>query len=407
MKSPGGPSKVTFTFCDAPAAQETLSLEDLACCLRASVDLTPEEIYSRIAQFARRSGPLFGEAEDEALADWQLAIEAAQEALRMQQQVNGTRPWSAESERVAKTKVYDGDGQLLFTHYAYFFTVSGTGAEGYSAMIPKDAWVKIFTKAESRDYLYAMYSDEGGYGGFDICAIACPSSLSPQLLSQALCFVNGMEPTREGLKAIGADKLFAVDIDDLEIAASASGRDGELSYEALPLDKSDALHLQHIVQAVAALHLRRVTVDLFNCDSSGGTLSFDSYLSALWYNFANRLGAVKIGYCQECGAGFSLTGHRGLPKQYCSDQCRTKAKNRREREKVERIRALYMEGSSISAIADELFPKQSKRMASKAIVSALAKWPKLKRLVREELKEAGEHPLTRRCFEDGVFGSHS
>lgn len=399
----GGRRKVSFVFSDDSSTAEPVTLEDLAGCLRASYDLSPEEICDRIAQFARRSGPLFGVAGDEAVSDWQLAISASQEALRMQQQVNGTRPWSAESEHVVKTRVTDADGNLLFTYYSYFFvTQSGTQGD-YSGSIPKDPWVKTFGGGGSSDYLYAKFSDEGDFGGFDIYAIACPAALSPELLVQTLCFLNDARPTRDELVAIGADKLVGIDIDELAKSAAAYELDDAVTFETLPMEKADAPHVQHIVQAMAALHLRRVTIDLFKTDDTGDSLAFDTYLNSLWYGFATRLGAVKVGYCQECGAGFSLTGHRGLPKQYCSDECRTKAKNRRERNKVETVREMYMSGESIESISKALYPSKAKRIAAKDITATLAKWPRLKQEVKKECAKPGDHPFAHRCCADGII----
>lgn len=398
-----GKHKVAYVFCESSMEDNPITLEDLAGCLRASHDLTADEVCSRIAQFARKSGPLFGEAKNEAISDWQLAINAAQEALRMQQQINGTRPWSPETERIVKTKVSDSCGNLLFTYYSYFFVLGGSEPGDYSDSLPKETWVKLFGAHGAKDYLYAKYSDEGEFRGFDIYAIACPSALSPELLVQTLCFLNDTRPTRDELVAMGADKFVGADVDELARAAAAYERDDAVTFEVVPVGKPDAPHVQHVVQAMSALHLRRVTIDLFKTDDTGDSLSFDTYLNSLWYGFATRLGAVKVGYCQECGAGFSLTGHRGLPKQYCSDECRTKAKNRRERVKVESARKMYMEGFSIDDIAKKLYPDKSSRVASKNIVATLTKWPFLKQTVKSECSRPGNHPFANRCYADGII----
>ena len=400
---PDGRRKVAFAFSETQPNSESISLEDLAGCLRASHDLSADEICERIAQFARRSGPLFGKAEDEAVSDWQLAIDAAQEALRMQQQVNGTRDWHPDTERVVKTRVSDNDGTLLFVYYCFFFATSGKEEGAYSKTLPKTAWVKLFDSDGANDYLYAKYSEDGDLKGFDIYVIACPARLSPELLVQTLCFLNDSQLTKEELVTIGVDKLVDSDIDELVRAAAAYEQDDAVMFEELQIGKADAPHVQYIVQAIAALHLRRVTIDLFKTDGTGDSLSFDTYLNSLWYDFANRLGAVKVGYCEECGAGFSLTGHRGLPKRYCSDECRTKAKNRREHVKVERARTMYLEGRSVTEIAKELYPNQSKRIASKNIVATLATWPQLKQAIKAECAKPGEHPFAKRCCADGLI----
>lgn len=395
--------RIEFGFAQDWDEERPVALEDLAGCLRASRDLDPDEICERIALFARRTGPLFGQAADEAVSDWQFAIDAAQEAIRLQQQVNGTRPWVAEAERVVKTAVTDAEDRELFTCYNYLFGIGSDKPGRYSASIPDEPWVRAFVGKRSGDYLFAVRTIEGGIEAFDICLVSCEGSLSLALLAQMLCFFNDQPLTRAELLEIGVGQLEGVDIAEIERMASEFEAKDAVRFVEAPVGKADAPHVQRIVQAMAALHLQRVTVDLFKSDGTGDSLAFDTFLSSLWYDFAMQLGAVKVGYCQECGAGFSLTGHRGLPKQYCSDECRTKAKNRREQRKRDRIREMYMAGSSVDAIAAELFASKHARAARDGIVAELAKWPKLKQAVKAECAKPGSHPFAHRCCDDGVI----
>ncbi|MBQ9042380.1 MAG: hypothetical protein IJ111_06150 [Eggerthellaceae bacterium] len=398
-----GRKRIEFSFAQEWGEERPIALEDLAGCLRASRDLDPDEICERIALFARKTGPLLGDAADEAVSDWQFAIGAAQEAIRMQEQVNGTRPWVSEAERVVKTTVTDPAGGVLFNCYNYTFGIGPENPGRYSSSIPSAPWVRTFSESRGGDYLFAVRSVEGGIEAFDICLVSCEGSLSLALLAQMLCFFNDQPLTRAALLEMGVGQLDGVDVAEVERMASALENENAVRFAETPVGKADAPHIQRIVQAMAALHLQRVTVDLFKSDDTGDSLAFDTFLSSLWYDFAMQLGAVKVGYCQECGAGFSLTGHRGLPKRYCSDECRTKAKNRRERDKVSRVRAMYMEGHSIPDIARELYAEKSERVAAKDIVSMLAKWPPLKQAIRDECAKKGEHPFARRCCEDGVI----
>lgn len=398
-----GRMRIEFSLAQEWGEERPIALEDLAGCLRASHDLDSDEICERIELFARKAGPLFGRAADETVSDWQFAIDAAQEAIRMQQQVNGTRPWVAESERVVKTVVTDSAGKGLFTCYNYLFGIGPEKTGEYSASIPSAPWVRAFAEDRGGDYLFAVRSVEGGIEAFDVCLVSCEGSLSLALLAQMLCFFNDQPLTRAALLEMGAGQLEGANLEEIERMAGALEAGDAVRFAEVPVGKADAPHVQRIVQAMAALHLQRVTVDLFKSDGTDDSLAFDTFLSSLWYDFAMQLGAVKVGYCQECGAGFSLTGHRGLPKRYCSDDCRTKAKNRRERDKVDSARRMYMDGCGVSEIARELYPGKSERVASKDIVALLAKWPKLKQAVKAECLEGGDHPFARRCCNDGII----
>jgi len=397
--------RVEFVFAEEWDDPRPITLEELAGCLRASHDLDADEICSRIAQLARKTGPLFGDASDEAVSDWQLAIDAAQEALRMQQQVNGTRPWSNEAERIVKIVVVDTAGKELFTCYNYLFSIGGTTQGHYSKSIPMSSWVKSFDDGRGGDYIFATRSQEGNVDAFDICLVSCKSALSVALLAQMLCFFNDQPLTRSELLEMGVDRLEGVDVDEVENAAAALDGADAVRFKEEDVGKADMLHVQRIVQAVAALHLQRVTVDLFKSDDTDDSLSFDTFLSSLWYDFAMRAKVVKVGYCAECGKGFSLTNHRGVEKKYCSDECRTKAKNRRERRRVEEARKRYMAGESIREIAKALYPNKGERAATRDIVMALAKWPRLKQAIKAECLSPGDHPFSHRCCKDGIIGS--
>jgi len=401
-----GRREVVYRFSEASPTHMAFSLEDLAGCLRSSRQLEADEICGRIEQFACKSGPLFGEAKSETVADWQLAIYVAQEAMRLQQQVNGTRPWVPENESVTKTRVEDEEGNLLFTYYCFAFAIGGEGAQDYSESIPKKMWVRTFSDANSNDYLYAKYQKDENSELFEVYAIVCPSTISPEILVQTLCFLNESALTEGELSAIGADRLAGRDADELARSARAYNRDNAVRYYDQPIGKKDAPHVQHIIQAMAAIHLQRVTIDLFKSDDTDDLLSFDTFLSSLWHRFALQLGSVKVGYCQECGAGFSLTGHRGLPKMYCSNKCRTKAKNRREQEKRDKVRSLYLKGKSIDDIIHELYPGKSARATRRDVIGILSTWPQLKHARDAEWEQPGDHPLTHRCLEDGIIDDH-
>lgn len=151
--------------------------------------------------------------------------------------------------------------------------------------------------------------------------------------------------------------------------------------------------LTALVQALVISHLSGAHVDVFQGNESTGFLSFDSYLSWLWFDFSRKLSTVKIGYCEQCGRAYSLAGHRGVKRHYCSDRCKTDAKNERTRKETAKIRELFGTGAGVRDIANEI-----ERPAA-YVRSQLNKWTKLKHDLDEDIESNGfdSSELLKRC----------
>ena len=160
--------------------------------------------------------------------------------------------------------------------------------------------------------------------------------------------------------------------------------------------------LRHLVQALISLHLEGVRVDLFRSTEDDDFLSFDTYLAYLWFLFSKKLGDVKIGYCARCGKAFSLARRRGVPKKYCSEECKTAAKNDKTRQLQIDIRQAYAEGDGVSEIAAAFFPKQASGVACDKVRHMLATWVELKHDVDDDIAQ-GSGDLAKRCIAEGVF----
>lgn len=403
-----GHHNVSYTFSTDKTEAPHLGLEDFAGCLRSSRDTSSrEEIFMRIEQFAKMSGPLFGQAAEEPIADWQIAIMAAQQALALQEQINGTREWQKRgSQSVVKTQIEDRiTGRHLFTVFYCQLLVGLTDNGPYGQMLSHEPLAKTFNTNNGFDYLFIIPAKTNDRRVIDIHLIACDEELSTSLLALLLCYFNDQDVTGQTLASIGVGGLAGANLSKIQHDAEKLEAADAIVYREADITKVDAEKIQRIVQAIAALHLENVHIDLFKDDKTEDSLAFDSYLSSLWYDCAMQLGAIKFGYCQECGKGFSLTGHRGLPKQYCSDECRTKAKNRRERTKVMIIRQQFLSGTPIKEIVAAVFPTKSTKIASAEIAVTLSKWPVLKQQIVTELKQTGESPLLNRCIDEGVLST--
>ncbi len=171
--------------------------------------------------------------------------------------------------------------------------------------------------------------------------------------------------------------------------------------ESRRLEEADADAMTALVQALASAHLGGVQVDIFRGTQNTGFLSFECYLSYLWFDFAHTMETVTIGYCEQCRKAYSLKDHRGIERRYCSTACKTKAKNERARSAVARIRAGYLEGRSIEELAEAMLGSTSRANLS-AVRKKLSSWPILKKRLEIEIDEKGWNgsELYARCVAD-------
>ena len=116
-----------------------------------------------------------------------------------------------------------------------------------------------------------------------------------------------------------------------DVAGAAGELSGELASEAVPLGTGDLGALGALVRTLVAAHLRDARIDVFATGGETGYFTFGSLLSWLWYDFSHDLASVRVKYCARCGRGFSVAGHRGPERNYCSAACRNAAHNRRSR----------------------------------------------------------------------------
>lgn len=145
---------------------------------------------------------------------------------------------------------------------------------------------------------------------------------------------------------------------------------------------------------------------------------FSTYLTYMWYRFSFDAGNVRLGTCELCGRGFSLVGARGKKRRYCSEACKDKAKNARNKNQTRKIRVMYMEsGASVSEIACAIFGcevadsnnravesiSKKQAIASRKVQKILRSYPALKQLIRSEIRAKSGGAFTRRCINDGIF----
>ena len=394
--SPQGYAEVAFEFPDGQlkdhARERAFDLETLACSLPSYPLTDQDELVERITNAARTSGPLLGIPEPESMSDWMAEIRIAQTALGIQRAINGDAPFDRADVPVVKSRVLDTKSSAtIFTSYCLSLVSGVEGSTQLETTFPHMPWMKRFAHGDSCDYAFVCSDASEFQHVIDIHLIAFPEDVPTVDFSFMTAYFD----------ALGHD-VSTLGSDFETTSTSKLAKPHAKAPEAAGLCKGDAVHLQHLVHALIALHTEPVHVDLFKSDGTSDFLAFDTYLSSLWYDFAMRLGKVKVGYCIQCGRGFSLTGHRGMDKEYCSEACRTQAKNERRRAQVATLRSSFMNGASVEEIAADVYADMAKRPAQEAVRKSLRKWPKLKHAVEDDLRH-GDGAFTKRCLKEGAI----
>lgn len=357
---------------------------------------------------AKQTGPLFGHSLRESVFDWQSAVNIAHDVLVVQEVANGVKSVEALATSepdglsclVAKTTVKNAATKDEFVIFAISFAVDSQIERGYVSQMPELPWLKRFAGA-GVDYAIANLEQGPSMDYLTVTLLSFKHEISLADFTAVIsCYYDKKQAERLTARAnavVGDSSEF----DNTAKSALATNQARLIAKED-SIGAEDAPHLQRLVQAVISLHLQGVSIDLFQSTEDDDFLSFDTYLSYLWFGFSRRLGKVKIGYCPQCGRAFSLAGHRGIPKKFCSDACKTAAKNERVRQTQGEIRQAFLSGESVEELAAQFYPGQAKGAARKRVRETLSRWVELKRLVREDILN-GPGELTKRCVAEQIF----
>lgn len=342
-----------------------------------------------IVDFARQTGPVFGVHDTELVRDWAYAAVSALVAVRIQEFLNGNCSIAKVSairqiDKVVITSEADGSS---FSMYSIYLGISG----GYAACFKS---LPIIRRIESNDgFFYAFVSATGDAAGsvveFRVFSFDHELTLEDFETLKLLLALSD-DDSRAALQHL---KLVPSEQSYYDIAPDAS-----IVPQNRPLDDTDKGALTALVQALVIAHLSGAHVDVFQGSESTGFLSFDSYLSWLWFDFSRKLSTVRIGYCEQCGRAFSLAGHRGMERKYCSEKCKTDAKNEKTRQETLEIRRRFSLGQSINEIAEATERRPD------YIRKQLSKWTQLKHELEDDLAENGFNGsnLLKRCGSEGL-----
>lgn len=342
-----------------------------------------------IVDFARQTGPLFGVRDNELVRDWAYAAVSALVAVRIQEFLNGNCNIAKVSaiRQIDKVAITSEADRSSFSMYSIYLGISG----GYAACFKS---LPIIRRIESNDgFFYAFVSATGDAAGsvveFRVFSFDHELTLEDFETLKLLLALSD-DDSRAALQHL---KLVPSEQSYYDIAPDAS-----IVPQNRPLDDTDKGALTALVQALVIAHLSGAHVDVFQGSESTGFLSFDSYLSWLWFDFSRKLSTVRIGYCEQCGRAFSLAGHRGMERKYCSEKCKTDAKNEKTRQETLEIRRRFSAGQSINEIAEATERRPD------YIRKQLSKWTQLKHELEDDLAENGFNGsnLLKRCGSEGL-----
>ncbi len=380
---------------DVPAAGVS-GIEDLAVACRGD-GMTADDI----ARLAHAAGPLFGRGDRERVSDWLSAMALAHTVVTMQEVLNGSKPLVPDLVPVTKSVArVEGTG-TTFRLYSVAFSLGVAGESGYEAMLPELPLLRKFTRDGSFDYAFAAKETDGGRAVLQVVLLSFDREIAPADFAAAIAyFSDDPQAAAKALRDAQGEGFFDDALGFLSGADDLMARDVAISEEDFP-------HIQKLVYAIISLHLRGVRVDVFGSAEGDGFMTFDTYLSYLWFEFAKKLGQVRIGYCEQCGRGFSLTGHRGVARRFCSEACKTKAKNERARRQRDSVRRAFMEGASVADLAREHYSAEDAREGRARVIAQLKGWKTLQHELDAAIVFGGaRRDLLARCIDEGVVGEH-
>ena len=386
--------------CDPPrsSALARFSLEDLSS-TRADGTVDRRDVL----ETARITGPLFGEGSRESVADWLCAMTVARVAVSIQEVLNETKPLVSVLMPMGKRVVENVATGTRFRIFSIAFELGSAGGSAYERMMPKLPFLRKFRGGGSFDYAFASREVDGGKVTLLLFLLSFENEIPVSDFAAAVRYFAGEEAVSRAL-----DALAAYEGERLSYAGSLASLDllsetGNLLVRDEPVCAEDFPCVQRAMYALVSLHLEGAHVDVFATDGGGDFMTFDSYLCCLWYQFAKKLGKVRIGYCAQCGKSFSLTGHRGVERRFCSARCKTKAKNDRVGAMRDEVRARFSAGDSVDDLARELFPKDDALRGRERVVAHLRGWKKLQHELDAAIVVAGSHRQTlARCLAEGV-----
>ncbi|MEG2212094.1 MAG: hypothetical protein RRX88_06405 [Raoultibacter sp.] len=364
---------------DASVFGGNLALESIGLLLKSGGDIA-EIKKDELRDIATLTGPLFGISSQESVAAWRCVIMMAHDVIDFQEFVNGNKTLPFAEKRVAKTVVENTGTDNEFTIYAVSFEIGSPGASEYEEFLPAFPWFRKFRSEDSFDYVFAQSENVEGDVLLSVFLISFSDEITTFDFAAVLGYLKHDERIEnQVLEFFGKEAEFDEALQSTEFTYGIIATPESLRVREVAIGQGDVPHVQKIIHALISLHLQGIAIDVFCSDENDGFMVFKNYLSYLWYEFSIKLDRVKIGYCEQCGKGFSLSGHRGIPRRFCGEVCKTKAKNARTKKKRDDIRLCFKAGQPVEDIARAYYPDITTEEAVGKIVKNLRSWSNLKK----------------------------
>lgn len=411
------PNAASADAATGKASSKELTLDEFAF----FTEVTPNgELFVdhvRLENLARKTGPVFGPAKLEPVKNWVAESFLVSAVLSIQSVVNSAQanPGCLEAlydERkvaISKSVLAGGKRNEEFALFSLSFAIDEETAKGIFPVEATFPLVKSYVSNGSYDYVFIGY-EEGDRTTLviDLFALSREMTLGDFLAAYESFFASlssNLELQPDAHEALLKQAAY-LGIDVSDAAKGTTVFDGSFEVSSVPFCPGDAFHLQKLVHAIASLHLSGVTIDLFQSSETDNFMVFPNYISYLWYRFAHQLGQVEVGYCEVCGRGFSCLKGRGKPRKYCSEKCKTNAKNKRVKDERDLVRKLFLEqGLSVSEIVRQVYGKVGGDVSASRVQSCLRNYPAFKHKVDDDLKECKGAPFVRRCMDEGVLSA--
>lgn len=426
-------ASIKFSFDDSGVAQAAtgvvkkdklreFGVEDLAFLYGSDGRLD----HMLIQELALKTGPLFGANTEEAVADWITESHMAKDVVTLQEVLNGRKPYAlinGNIERdhgslVAKVHVRNKSTSNSFDMFSFTVDIAEGTTSAFFTEMPEFPHFKKFSAPGMYDYAFFDLGEDDFGGYMTVTLFAFKREITAFDFAAALsAFAEGDAASEAGFEVLLERASAEIGFPVNELPSNYFGLSEELILDPAESSKQDAPHLQKLVHAIISLHLQGIGIDVFRSTESDDFMVFPNYLSYLWYRFSRQLGQVKIGYCEVCGRGFSLAGHRGISRTYCSEQCKTKAKNARVKRQRDKCREMFIEQQlSVSEIAKTVYAEElsgnvraNKRKtpeeAENQVRKNLVGYPAFKHKVDDDLRAGVGAPFVRRCMGEGVLSA--
>lgn len=388
---------------------EGLNLSDLATCVQLRDQKSSNA--QNLLDFAETIGPLFGQGYSEYLVDWAYAASTALMAIDVQNLINQSGIMQHEGQNLASMEwsgrlhnyiILNSDGSRIGT---LLQAEIYSGKDGmYGRMLPSHPIKRTEYLDQPRSYLYGFTfrhgTDVANQVELDItnvCVIQTTTNLPAASISAIICQLAALNALHE----IEADDIEML-LHELGLPTEGAADAPQITLTATSLSQAHAAAAYHLNKLLVDAHLGNAKVDMFSGAEDCGYIKFDCALSYLWFRFAQGLRQTKIRFCPECGRAFSTTGHRGIPRKYCSDACRIAAKNKRARRSLSKMREDFSHGKSVAEIAEGLHG--GSHADTIQVIEGLESWKKLRDDVANSIEDDGweESALLKRCIDEGL-----